>query len=160
MEKSRSRGIRVWFWSRTESCVPSTVKEDFGVVEPDSFGRPEAHFPTTACDYLSHFDDHQLIINTALCVSLVQLSMSSLRGLTLLAKGDWAGSVFSNTQCGRSSCPDCEFEVLPPSICLVDACFARRQQQPGCVQECVLGDQLAPRLHQILVSCSCAITDP
>jgi len=73
MEKSRSRGVRVWFWSRTENRVPPTVKEDFGIVYPDSFGRPEAHFPTTSCDYDSHFDDHQLIFDTTLCVSLVQL---------------------------------------------------------------------------------------
>ena len=73
MEKSRSKGIRVWFWSRSESSiVPSTVKENVGVVYPHSFGHPEAHFPTTACDYDRHFDEHQLIFDTTFCVSLVQ----------------------------------------------------------------------------------------
>lgn len=88
MERSRSTGIRVWFWSRAEDRkIPTTVKQDMGVIWPGAFGKPDAHFPTTACDYDSHFDEHQIIFDTTFC-------------------GDWAGAVFKNVPCGGGSCAD------------------------------------------------------
>jgi len=86
MERSRDRGISVWFWSRTDPNVPSSVKESPDSLEPDgSWGEPEAHFPTDTCEYNTHFDDHRIIFDITLC-------------------GDWAGATFGTAGCGAESC--------------------------------------------------------
>ena len=71
MERSPTTGIRIWFWSRNQyDSVPLDVQYDLGYVDPSNWGVPDSDFPTTACDYASHFDDyHQLIFDTTLCVS-------------------------------------------------------------------------------------------
>ena len=70
MERSPTTGIRIWFWSRNQrDSVPLGVKYDLGYVNPGTWGIPDSDFPTTACDYASHFDDHWLIFDTTLCVS-------------------------------------------------------------------------------------------
>lgn len=70
MERSKNKGIRIWFWSRNDPNVPPEIKEPFDTIEPNSsWGDPEAHFPVETCDYNSHFNDHRLIFDTTLCVS-------------------------------------------------------------------------------------------
>ncbi|KAF8224949.1 hypothetical protein L208DRAFT_1454463 [Tricholoma matsutake] len=88
MERSKNKGIRIWFWSRNDPNVPPEIKEPFDTIEPNSsWGDPEAHFPVETCDYNSHFNDHRLIFDTTLC-------------------GDWAGTAFQNAGCGSGSCQD------------------------------------------------------
>jgi hypothetical protein len=84
MERSRDRGISVWFWSRTDPNVPSSVKESPDSLEPDgSWGEPEAHFPTDTCEYNTHFDDHRIIFDITLCVSATFLQSFPHRSLVL-----------------------------------------------------------------------------
>lgn len=70
MERSKNKGISMWFWSRTDPNVPLAIRERSENMEPDSsWGVPEAYFPTSGCDYDSHFDAHRMIFDTTLCVS-------------------------------------------------------------------------------------------
>ncbi|KAJ7188334.1 glycoside hydrolase family 16 protein [Mycena filopes] len=81
-----SCGISVWFWSRDNSTVPIEVSQGLATVNPDPslWGVPDAFFPTSACDYMSHFDSHQIVFDLTFC-------------------GDWAGSPSAY---GGSGCED------------------------------------------------------
>ncbi|KAJ8456380.1 hypothetical protein ONZ45_g6588 [Pleurotus djamor] len=89
MMKSRDEGIKVWHWSNADPNIPTDVKSNFAYLEPNSWGPPEAHFPTSQeCDYDSHFNSHQAIFDITLC-------------------GDWAGDsqAYTGANC-PGSCTD------------------------------------------------------
>ncbi|KAF5346866.1 hypothetical protein D9756_010559 [Leucocoprinus leucothites] len=78
-------GIKVFFWSRQSSSVPSEVKNGGDSVNTADWGTPTADFPSTSCNIGRFFAAHNIIINLTFC-------------------GDWAGSVY-----GQSGCPStCE----------------------------------------------------
>ncbi|KAH0589413.1 hypothetical protein H2248_005170 [Termitomyces sp. 'cryptogamus'] len=90
LERSRHKGIKVWFWPRNDDSVPLEVKHDSRMVVPDSWSEcePDAYFPTgKQCDYDSHFDDHEIIFDLTFC-------------------GDWAGAVWGTSGCGSGTCQD------------------------------------------------------
>ena len=75
MQKTASQGISVWFWPRQSSTVPNEVKYGSNSLSPsiNSWGLPNAQFPTTDCDYNSHFNAHAIIFDLTLCVSVIYL---------------------------------------------------------------------------------------
>ncbi|KAF8803217.1 endo-1,3(4)-beta-glucanase [Phlegmacium glaucopus] len=87
MERSDA-GISMWFWPRSGSWVPDDVKGNSNSVNPQNWKTPSASFPNTYCDFGSHFDEQNIIINLTLC-------------------GDWAGAgnVYSQSGC-PSTCDD------------------------------------------------------
>ncbi|KAG6907665.1 hypothetical protein DXG01_007869 [Tephrocybe rancida] len=88
LERSRAKGIRVWFWARDEPFVPHAVRYGLRTIKPDfAWGWPDAHFPTSSCNYTSHFDAHEMIFDTTFC-------------------GDWAGdpSIWAASGCGPGTC--------------------------------------------------------
>ncbi|KZT67623.1 glycoside hydrolase family 16 protein [Daedalea quercina L-15889] len=79
--------VSVWFWSRTDSTVPTDVSSGASSIDTDNWGTPAAYFPNTDCDLSSVFSANNIIFDITLC-------------------GDWAGqsSVYSS-----AGCPDtCE----------------------------------------------------
>ncbi|KAK0466920.1 endo-beta-glucanase [Desarmillaria tabescens] len=78
--------IKVWFWGRHDSNVPSAVSNGSGSVNTDSWGTPFAYFPSNSCSLASHFSAQNIIINLTFC-------------------GDWAGNVYASSGC-PSSCVD------------------------------------------------------
>lgn len=64
-----STGINVWFWSRLDDSVPPEVSQLEISVSTDAWGVPLASFPSTSCDYESHFDPHQIVFDLTFCVS-------------------------------------------------------------------------------------------
>jgi hypothetical protein len=71
MQKTAADGINVWFWSRTDPTVPDEVRSGRNSVSPDSsWGWPSAAFPSTSCDYASHFNAHEIIFDLTLCVGV------------------------------------------------------------------------------------------
>ena len=70
-------GIKIWFFERPS--VPKDILS--GNPDPSSWPAPSAFWSASGCDVASHFRDHNLVINTALC-------------------GDWAGGDY-----GSSGCP-------------------------------------------------------
>ncbi|KAI0961078.1 hypothetical protein AcV7_000274 [Taiwanofungus camphoratus] len=87
MERTTSF-VKVWFWSRSDSTVPSDVSSGAGSVDTDNWGTPAAYFPNTDCDINSVFGPNNIIFDLTLC-------------------GDWAGSssVYSDAGC-PGSCVD------------------------------------------------------
>ncbi|KAH6914153.1 endo-1,3(4)-beta-glucanase chain A [Coprinopsis sp. MPI-PUGE-AT-0042] len=88
MQRSATEGINIWFWSRSDSTVPLSVK--YGGERVDigpSWGLPEASFTFETCSYLDHFDNHQVVFDLTFC-------------------GDWAGSAFELSGCGPMKCED------------------------------------------------------
>ncbi|KAF9461291.1 concanavalin A-like lectin/glucanase domain-containing protein [Collybia nuda] len=88
MERSRNKGISVWFWSRGDYSVPWAIRNgstEF-MVNP-SWGLPDAHFSIESCDYNSMFDAHRMVFDTTFC-------------------GDWAGADWPNSECGSGTCND------------------------------------------------------
>ncbi|KAH9921422.1 endo-1,3(4)-beta-glucanase-like protein [Fomitopsis serialis] len=81
MERTSS-AVSVWFWSRTDSSVPSDLSSGASSVNTDNWGTPAAYFPNTDCDLSSVFSSNNIIFDITLC-------------------GDWAGqsSVYSNAGC-------------------------------------------------------------
>lgn len=78
-------GMAMYFWARNDKRVPAAVRAGASSLHPDSsWGRPEASFPTTDCNFPQFFDAHQIIINLTFC-------------------GSWAGPKFISAGCG----PDC-----------------------------------------------------
>jgi hypothetical protein len=75
MVKSRTCGIRVYFWPRDSIYVPPEIRECGSGGEslyPDlSWGIPAANFPMYPgyCDYDGHFDAHQIVFDLTFCVS-------------------------------------------------------------------------------------------
>lgn len=80
MERNE-KSIKVWFWARSDPSVPSDIIDGASSISPDGWGIPAALFPSTYCNFPSHFQQHNIIINLTLC-------------------GDWAGSAY-----GQSGCP-------------------------------------------------------
>ncbi|KAG6908252.1 hypothetical protein DXG01_005586 [Tephrocybe rancida] len=62
MERTSSF-IKVWFWSRSATNVPSDVKNGATSVNTDNWGTPSAYFPSTSCPIGSKFGPHHIIIN-------------------------------------------------------------------------------------------------
>ncbi|RDB27908.1 putative glycosidase C21B10.07 [Hypsizygus marmoreus] len=85
MERTTSY-IKVWFWSRAATNVPSDVKNGATSVNTSNWGTPIAYFPNTSCPIGSKFGAHNIIINLTFC-------------------GDWAGNVYSSSGC-PSTCAD------------------------------------------------------
>ncbi|KII90462.1 glycoside hydrolase family 16 protein [Plicaturopsis crispa FD-325 SS-3] len=79
LERSSS-AIKVYFWPRSSSTVPSGVKSGAGSIDTSKWGVPVANFPNTNCDFSTHFGPMNIIINLTLC-------------------GDWAGNVFNQDGC-------------------------------------------------------------
>ncbi|KAF7308421.1 GH16 domain-containing protein [Mycena chlorophos] len=73
-----SSGISIWRFPR--NSIPEDITS--GNPDPSSWGKPAALFSSATCNIGSHFKDHVLTINTALC-------------------GDWAGNAFPG---GPSAC--------------------------------------------------------
>ena len=72
MQRTCDQGINIWFWSRNDTTVPTSVSEGADTIVPDgSWGIPDATFPPDTCNYESHFDAHQLVFDLTFCVSLV-----------------------------------------------------------------------------------------
>ncbi|KAF9218745.1 glycoside hydrolase family 16 protein [Gyrodon lividus] len=75
--------IKIFFWERGSTSVPSDVQYPGASVDTDNWGTPNAYFPDTDCDFPSHFGPHNIIINLTFC-------------------GDWAGN---SAVYGASGCP-------------------------------------------------------
>ncbi|KAF5311079.1 hypothetical protein D9619_007882 [Psilocybe cf. subviscida] len=74
--------IKVWFWSRAATDIPSDVMNGATSVNTDNWGTPRAYFPDTNCPIKSKFGPHNIVINLTFC-------------------GDWAGasSVYAASGC-------------------------------------------------------------
>ncbi|PFH49583.1 glycoside hydrolase family 16 protein [Amanita thiersii Skay4041] len=72
--------IKVWFWSRADTNVPSDVTSGATSVNTDGWGTPDAYFPDDSCPISEKFGWHNIIINLTFC-------------------GDWAGNVYSQSGC-------------------------------------------------------------
>lgn len=84
--EKRSTYIKIFFWERTSSSVPSDIKSPGSSINTSHWGTPAAYFPDTYCDLSTHFGAQNIIINLTFC-------------------GDWAGSVYSASGC-PSTCVD------------------------------------------------------
>ncbi|KAF8803218.1 endo-1,3(4)-beta-glucanase [Phlegmacium glaucopus] len=80
MERSDSE-INMWFWPRSGSSIPNDVGGNSDSVNPQNWETPSASFPSTSCNFGSHFDKQNILISLSLC-------------------GDWAGGAY-----GQSGCP-------------------------------------------------------
>ncbi|TFY60538.1 hypothetical protein EVJ58_g5086 [Rhodofomes roseus] len=78
--------IRVWFWSRNDSSIPSDITSGASSVDTDNWGQPIAFFPDTDCDIGSVLKRNNIIIDLTFC-------------------GSWAGSSYSNNDC-PGNCTD------------------------------------------------------
>ncbi|KAF9567184.1 2 beta-glucanase [Agrocybe pediades] len=87
MERTSSF-IKVWFWSRSASGIPSDVTSGASSVNTDNWGTPRAYFPNNSCSISSKFGPHNIIFDLTFC-------------------GDWAGSssVYAASGC-PSTCVD------------------------------------------------------
>ncbi|KAG5636450.1 hypothetical protein H0H81_007992 [Sphagnurus paluster] len=73
--------FKVWFWTRDSTNVPFEVKFGSPDIDTSKWGTPAAYFPNTStCDFATHFNPHNIIINLTLC-------------------GDWAGNTYAGTSC-------------------------------------------------------------
>ncbi|KAI5118460.1 hypothetical protein M0805_006279 [Coniferiporia weirii] len=87
MKRTNADGAYVYFWARNDPSVPEEVKSGGKTINPsDSWGEPEARFPTDTCNWSQHFNAHNIIFDLTFC-------------------GDWAGSAFGSAGCG-GSCED------------------------------------------------------
>ncbi|KAG2158672.1 2 beta-glucan [Suillus bovinus] len=84
--EKRSSYIKIFFWERTSSSVPSDVKSPGPSIDTSHWGTPAANFPDTDCDLSTHFGPQNIIINLTFC-------------------GDWAGAVYAASGC-PSTCAD------------------------------------------------------
>ncbi|KAI0036128.1 endo-beta-glucanase [Vararia minispora EC-137] len=80
--------IKVWFWPRGASNLPSDVNSGANTINTSNWGEPDALFPNTNCNIDSHFGPNNIVINLTFC-------------------GDWAGqaSVYASSGC-PSTCND------------------------------------------------------
>ncbi|KAG2158677.1 2 beta-glucan [Suillus bovinus] len=84
--EKHSSYIKIFFWERTSSSVPSDVKSPRLSINTSHWGTPAAYFPDTDCDLSAHFGPQNIVINLTFC-------------------GDWAGSVYAASGC-PSTCVD------------------------------------------------------
>ena len=69
LARSKDYGIKVWFWSRAASSVPSDVQSNSETVDPNNWGIPTAFFPTgDNCGYEEYFNAHMLVFDLTFCV--------------------------------------------------------------------------------------------
>lgn len=69
MERNKTSGVAVWFWSRSDPSVPSDISSGSSNVGPTTnWGTPDAIFPTDACDHDCHFDAHSIVFDLTFCV--------------------------------------------------------------------------------------------
>ncbi|KIM58360.1 glycoside hydrolase family 16 protein [Scleroderma citrinum Foug A] len=80
--------VKMYFWERGSSSVPSDVQYPGSSVNPDNWGTPTAYYPNTDCDFSSQLGAQNIIINLTFC-------------------GDWAGNsgVWASSGC-PSDCVD------------------------------------------------------
>lgn len=79
--------IKIWFWPRGATSIPSDVSNGASSVNTNNWGLPTARFPSTPqCDINSKFGPANIIINLTFC-------------------GDWAGAVFGSSGC-TGTCVD------------------------------------------------------
>ncbi|KIK91498.1 glycoside hydrolase family 16 protein [Paxillus rubicundulus Ve08.2h10] len=80
--------IKVFFWSRYSTSVPSNVKTPGSTIDTGSWGTPIAYFPNTDCNFATHLGPHNIVIDLDLC-------------------GTWAGNsgVYASSGC-PSTCVD------------------------------------------------------
>ncbi|KAF9232412.1 glycoside hydrolase family 16 protein [Melanogaster broomeanus] len=80
--------IKIYFWERGSSSVPSDVSHPGHSVDTSNWGTPVAYYPDTYCDFSTHLGPHNIIINLTFC-------------------GDWAGNsdVYAASGC-PSTCVD------------------------------------------------------
>ncbi|KIM55449.1 glycoside hydrolase family 16 protein [Scleroderma citrinum Foug A] len=80
--------VKIFFWERGSSSVPTDVRYPTSFVITDGWGTPAVYFPNTNCDLSTHLGSHNIIINLTFC-------------------GDWAGNsaVYSASGC-PSDCID------------------------------------------------------
>jgi len=71
-----SSAIEVYFFPR--NAIPSDITS--GSPNPSGWGTPVASFSGNGCDIDSHFMNHNIVFDTTFC-------------------GDWAGQVWSSSQC-------------------------------------------------------------
>jgi len=84
MKRTDSDGVSMYFWPRNDKSVPDDVRTNTGSVSPSSsWGKPEGVWPTSQCDFASHFTEHNIVINLTFC-------------------GAWAGNEFG--VCGQGDC--------------------------------------------------------
>ncbi|KAI0315874.1 endo-beta-glucanase [Amylostereum chailletii] len=79
MERTSSF-VKVWFWPRGASNIPSDVKNGAGTINTGKWGTPGAYFPNTNCNIGSHFHDNNIVINLTFC-------------------GDLAGNTYASSGC-------------------------------------------------------------
>ncbi|KAH7910071.1 glycoside hydrolase family 16 protein [Hygrophoropsis aurantiaca] len=80
--------ISIYFWERGSTSVPSEVSSPGTTVDTSTWGTPAAYFPSTDCNFATHFGEHNIVINLTFC-------------------GDWAGNsaVYAASGC-PSTCVD------------------------------------------------------
>ena len=59
--------IKIWFWPRGASNIPSDVLNGASSVNTDNWGSPTANFPNTQCDINGKFGPANIIINLTFC---------------------------------------------------------------------------------------------
>ncbi|KAI0726247.1 putative beta-glucanase from glycoside hydrolase family GH16 [Fomitopsis betulina] len=78
--------IRVWFWSRNDTTVPSEISSGASAINTSKWGTPIAFFPNTNCNFASLFQRNSIVIDLTFC-------------------GTWAGGSFTNASC-PGNCTD------------------------------------------------------
>jgi len=100
MERT-STFIKIWFWPRHVSDVPSDVRNsNSDSINTDAWGTPTGYFPSTQCDINSKFTPSNIIVNLTFCESLLILIRHIATESQWYSGGDWAGAVY-----GSSGCP-------------------------------------------------------
>ena len=69
MERT-STFIKIWFWQRDVSNVPSDIQDSSSdSIDTAAWGTPTAYFPNTQCDIEDKFAPANIIINLTFCES-------------------------------------------------------------------------------------------
>ncbi|KAI0032170.1 2 beta-glucanase [Vararia minispora EC-137] len=76
MERTTTE-VKIWFWPRTASNIPSDVKNGASSINTNGWGQPQAFFPNTNCDIGSHFAPSNIIINLTFCGDLGSATYAS-----------------------------------------------------------------------------------
>ncbi len=77
-----SDSIKIWHFER--QSIPQDIQD--GQPDPSSWSAPVAFWSSSGCDFASHFYDHRLVIDSALC-------------------GGWAHDDYANSGC-PATCAD------------------------------------------------------
>jgi hypothetical protein len=90
MERTEAK-ISIWFWGRTDSNVPMSVREGSPIVRTKDFGRPTAvwHSAST-CDFRKVFGPQNIIINLTLCESSPSFSVFLLLNRAYRRRLGWS----------------------------------------------------------------------